>query len=121
MTGGDKFLLFIIALTAVLSAFFIYFNNKNPEQAIISVDGKVVSRINLKENSSPKQFVVEGVIGKSTVELQNGKIRMKAAPCKNQICVHQGWIHSPGQSIVCLPGKIVIEVTGKSEIDAVSR
>lgn len=121
MIRGDRFLLLLISLLAALSAFFIYFKKDNPEQAIISVDGQVVNRINMKENNSSKLFFVEGVIGKSTIELHNGRVRMKESPCKNQICVHQGWIHSSGQSIVCLPGKIIIQVTGKSEVDAVSR
>ena len=37
---------------------------------------------------------------------------MTASDCPTQDCVHTGAITRSGQSIVCLPGRIVIQLEG---------
>lgn len=46
------------------------------------------------------------------ISLADGKITMEAADCRDQICVHHRPIMSVGESIICLPHKFVVEVTG---------
>ena len=46
---------------------------------------------------------------------------MTYSDCRNQICVNDGSISQTNQSIVCLPNRVVIEITGKEEkYDAIS-
>lgn len=46
---------------------------------------------------------------------------MLTADCPDQLCVHQQAISKKNQTIVCLPNKVVAEVTGntKKDYDAV--
>ena len=54
------------------------------------------------------------------LEITGGKIRMKEASCPDQICRKQGWIKSRGESIICLPNKVVITLEGtEEELDGV--
>ncbi len=60
------------------------------------------------------------------VRIQNGKVWMEHSDCKNQVCVDTGVISRTGQTIVCLPNRVAVEIigTGKGgdaddEIDAV--
>lgn len=47
---------------------------------------------------------------------------MSYSDCKNQICVEDGKISRTNQSIVCLPNKVVVEITGgEEEFDAVAQ
>ena len=39
-------------------------------------------------------------------------MRVAEADCPTQDCVHTGTITRSGQSIVCLPARIVIQLTG---------
>ncbi|MBQ8917117.1 MAG: NusG domain II-containing protein, partial [Oscillospiraceae bacterium] len=39
--------------------------------------------------------------------------------CPGEDCVHSGWISSPGRSVVCLPNRVEIRITGSSEVDFV--
>ena len=44
---------------------------------------------------------------------------MEDADCPDKVCVKTGKIKSPGQTVVCLPHRVVIEITGdNADIDA---
>lgn len=60
------------------------------------------------------------------VEISEGKVWMEHSDCHNQICVNTKAISRTGETIVCLPNRVVVEIigTGKGgdaddEIDAV--
>ncbi len=58
----------------------------------------------------------------NVIEIKDGKVYMLEANCPDQICVHTRPAERDGQSIVCLPNKVAVEVksTKKNEIDGVS-
>ena len=60
--------------------------------------------------------------GTNTVQIENGKVKMAAANCPDQICVHQKAISRNGESIICLPNKIVLKIVDgeEAELDAVT-
>ena len=45
-------------------------------------------------------------------------IRIKEANCGDQVCVRRGWAKENGETIVCLPHKLVIEVQGSQGGDS---
>ncbi len=60
--------------------------------------------------------------GSNRIVVENGEVYMASSDCKNRICVRQGRISRPGQSIICIPNRIVIEIKGgESGYDAVTR
>lgn len=59
-----------------------------------------------------KTLTVAGKLGKSVIEIQQGKVRFKHSPCHNQYCVHQGWLSHANQTAICIPNQISIELTG---------
>jgi hypothetical protein len=81
--------------------------------AIIEINGKEVKRVALGDGQASRQFKVEGVHGKSTLEVKDGRVRMVSSACRDKICIGVGWIDSQGKSVVCLPNRVVIRVTGK--------
>ncbi|MDD6715254.1 MAG: NusG domain II-containing protein [Firmicutes bacterium] len=50
----------------------------------------------------------------NVVTIQGGKVRMKESNCRNQVCVQEGTISTPGQSIVCLPHRLSVQIIGSS-------
>ena len=50
--------------------------------------------------------------GHCVVTVAGGQVTVTSATCPDQICVHHHAISCAGQSIVCLPEKIVVTVTG---------
>lgn len=79
--------------------------------AVISIDHQEVRRITLTGNTRTEVFDLEqGTNDINTVEVDHDKIRMKSATCSDQVCVRTGYISKPGQTIVCLPHKVIIEI-----------
>lgn len=57
----------------------------------------------------------------NVVKISGGKVTMESANCKNQVCVHHSPVSRTGESIVCLPHKIVVTIKGEdNEYDAIS-
>ncbi len=56
------------------------------------------------------------------IEVKEGRIRVLKSDCPQKICVQTGWISKPGQTIICVPNKVLIEIVGISnaEYNAVS-
>ena len=57
-----------------------------------------------------QRIEIPGKIGKCILFIENGKANMESADCPNQICVHHSAISLNGETIVCLPNRVVIEV-----------
>ena len=46
------------------------------------------------------------------VEISGGSVSVTKASCKNQVCVRHGKISHTGESIVCLPNRLVVTIEG---------
>lgn len=53
---------------------------------------------------------VTGSLGTNIIEVANGRVRCLESDCSNQTCVKQGWVSGRGQTIVCLPHKLIVQV-----------
>lgn len=94
-------------------------NYKNQETvAIVSINGKEIDRFVLSEETphqevtyrpKKKQYNIVEVVGK--------KIRVKEDNSPDQIAVNTGWISKPGDTSICLPHRLVIEISGVPEDD----
>ncbi len=57
----------------------------------------------------------------NVITIQNGKVGITESNCPGSDCVHSGWISEGGRSIVCLPNRTEIRITGASDVDFVVR
>ncbi|MDP4109339.1 MAG: NusG domain II-containing protein, partial [Bacillota bacterium] len=89
--------------------------------AVITVDGRVKNKIVLSGLKDPLKLSFSNLGYTNVVLAENGKIRVLSADCPDKVCVRTGFISRPGQSIVCLPSRLVIRLEGesKSGLDAV--
>lgn len=55
---------------------------------------------------------IPGPMGVSRVVIAQGRVRFSQSPCRNQYCVHQGWLHHAGEVAVCLPNRVSVELLG---------
>lgn len=46
------------------------------------------------------------------LSVADGKVRMAAADCRDQICVRHRPVSADGESIICLPDRFVVEIMG---------
>lgn len=79
--------------------------------AVISIDHEVVDRIILTDNVGVDTFdLTPSEHDLNTIEVKDERIRMKSATCSDQVCVNFGFISKLGETIVCLPHKVLIEI-----------
>lgn len=70
---------------------------------VIKQDNKVLHELSLSQN---RTIELEG----NTIEIKNGKADVTKATCKNQICVRHKIIENKGESIVCIPNGVIVEI-----------
>jgi hypothetical protein len=121
-TFMDKLL--FVSLTALTLILFFCVRELFPSGSIVEIhlNNKTLYILPLNKD---RIVSVDGPIGKSIVEIKDGKVRMKSAPCPKKLCVHQGWIDRG--AIVCIPNNLIVTISRKNQYtsgsgyDAVSR
>lgn len=79
--------------------------------AVIKIDGKEVDRFELNENT--KHYEKTYYPGKdkyNIIEMEGTRIRVREDNSPDQIAVRTSWISKVGQTSICLPHKLVIEI-----------
>lgn len=111
---GDFFLLLgALLLAAILFALFILFRTEGA-RAVVTLDGAEYGSYPLSEDRTVEIRQADGTVTNRLI-IQDGRARMEWAACPDQICIEQGEISRQGQSIVCLPGRVAVEITGGEE------
>lgn len=79
--------------------------------AVVTADGEELDRFAPADLAAgPRTYTHNGYT--LTVTAEDGGLRVSEADCPTQDCVHTGTISRSGQSIVCLPARIIIQLTG---------
>lgn len=109
----------IIAFTACIITLYLFNTismGNNSSYVKIEVEGKEY----LYDINSDLTKTFTGTIGETTVEIHDGSAFITSSDCNNKICIQMGHIHKNGQSIACLPNRILITIEGEdnSDIDA---
>ncbi|ERI90118.1 hypothetical protein HMPREF1982_04058 [Clostridiales bacterium oral taxon 876 str. F0540] len=112
--------LIFIALGSSAAAFINSHKSFNKKYVEIEVKGKLYKKLPL-DNSSNERITIDTDLGKNIVEISNGKVKISEADCKDQICIKDGSINKPGDVLVCLPHKVVVQIKGEnSDTDVLS-
>ena len=82
--------------------------------AVVTVDGEVRAELLLDETDSVE---IETEWGYNIVHTEDGKAFVIVADCRDQICVDHKKIEKVGETIVCLPHKMVVEIVGEGEAE----
>jgi len=61
-----------------------------------------------------QRYTFDGPLGSSIIEVQDGRIRFVESPCRNQLCVHSGWLQNDAEFAACLPNLISITIAGRN-------
>ena len=63
---------------------------------------------------------IPGPLGVTRIVIHQHQARIQSSPCRNQYCVHQGWLSHAGQATVCLPNRITLELVGDKGYDSLN-
>jgi len=79
----------------------------------IKVQGELYEKRQLTSHTGREEIRIETDLGVNIVEIIDEKVGMYEADCPDKICYSPEYISRPGETIVCLPNRIVIEVKGE--------
>lgn len=117
---NDIILAVIVIVVAATGLLLLNIFKTEGSFAVIKIDGKETERYPLSVNT---EVVIEtGDDGRNTLVIEDNKAFMKDANCPDKICEGHSKISYKGETIVCLPHKVVIEIVADEttdELDAV--
>ncbi|HCW72746.1 MAG TPA: hypothetical protein DHM90_01940 [Clostridiaceae bacterium] len=80
----------------------------------IKVEGELYDTVQLTGHTGRDEVRIETDLGVNIVEFIDEKVGMYEADCPDKICYSPEYISRPGETIVCLPNRVVIEVKGET-------
>ena len=110
----------VLAAALLLFAGGRLFARPGSTAVVTTPDGETVLRL---DRPSTVSFTGRnGIV--LTVEVADGRVRVRESGCPDQICVHSGWLSASGQSAACVPAGIAVRVSAGSassgDVDAVT-
>ncbi len=110
---NDLILIICLVLASAVMLTGISLFSKKGAKVVVSVDGKELASFPLSEDTVYNISGYHG--GENILEIKDGKAHLTDASCPDKLCVNMGYISKTGQSIICLPNKVVIEIKGNTE------
>ena len=117
----SRFDLIFIGVILALSIFYILrVGLRQPASksatALIYLKDSLLEEVDLR-----KDKMIPLLSGRMQIEVKGEKIRVAESDCPHHICVNMGWIKYSGQTIVCVPNRVMIEIKSASPaiVDAV--
>lgn len=119
-SGGRRFrndVILIAALLAIiaLAGLLVFLFRQPGDTVIVTIDGEHFATYSLSENATvPIQTGKDGEQINLLI-IQDGQAYVQKASCPDGICAAHRPIKREGESIVCLPHRVVITVHSASE------
>ena len=113
---NDIILISIIIITSLIcfAAYHIFYN-KDGTYVQISVDSKIYKTLPLNKDTT---ITINGVNdGINILQIKDGYASITEADCPDMLCVKQKKIHYNGETLVCLPHKVVVAVISNEAAD----
>lgn len=104
---GDVLLVTGIVLVAVVAFLLIKYTSPRGNVLEVILDGECVARYSLSEDTE-EEIVTE--YGSNTLVITGGKAEVVSSDCPDLICVGHRAIENDGESIVCLPHRLVFKI-----------
>lgn len=101
---NDILFISVILIIALIFTFFINIFGREGKYIIVSIDGEIYEEYELSANTT-----VSLPTG-NTLVIEDNAAYISDSTCRDKICVNHNSISMSGESIICLPHKLVIEV-----------
>ena len=121
MKRNDLYLLGAVIVAALIIMFAMRATKDKAERFVIRVDGELFGEY---PADSDADITIEGFDGGlNRLIIKDGKADIVEADCPDKLCVHQSAISLKGESLVCLPHRVIVTVEGGKEgsLDAITR
>ncbi|MEI7884308.1 MAG: NusG domain II-containing protein [Clostridia bacterium] len=102
----------ILLLALLISSSILFFNlGQKSDSILIFHDQQLL--VELKLAPTPQVFKFSGTYGKMQVTYAKSGVSVTSSTCPDQICVIHSAIHKDGESIICIPNKVVVKYSSR--------
>ncbi len=121
---NDIFLILFFLIIGLSAFAFMQFQGKSGAEVKVSVNNKEYGTYSLGKDQT---ITIGEDDWENILVIKDGKARMTKADCPDKICVNHAAISKKGETIVCLPHKVVVEVIdengtqNENQIDIISK
>lgn len=119
---NDIILVAVILVIAAIGLLFVSLTRQDGKFVVVKIDGEPTESYSLYENRTVEIRTGKNNEYSNTLVIEDGKAYISQADCPDKICRDHRAISYSGETIVCLPHKIVIEITAEQsypELDIV--
>lgn len=109
--AGDWLIFSCGALLTIFLAQSIW-NGGIADKAIIRSGGKIFRELPLSRDTI---IEIKGPLGISKIAIHQRQARIVSDPSPRQYCVRQGWLKNAGETSICLPNQISLELVGNQK------
>ena len=107
---NDIILATAILIIAVAGLLFFNATKENGSFVVVKIDGVEKYSYSITDNITKEIITGENGEYTNTLVIKDGKVSVSTANCPDKICVGHREISFVGETIVCLPHKVVIEI-----------
>lgn len=85
------------------------------QTVLIESNGKLYGKYSLLSNNeiTVERTTSKGKVISNTVHIKDGEVWVTDSSCTNQVCTKHAPIDEAGESIICLPNRMVVKIEGK--------
>lgn len=105
----------ILALLVTAAVFFLgyrFWNRESPEEVVVYVGEQEYARFSVGEDT---ELLIETENGTNRLMIKEGEADVTEASCPDKICVHQSPISETGETIVCMPNRVIVTIEQASQ------
>ena len=110
MTLADCLVVVVLLLTALAGIGLVA--AQPPGQQGGASDGERV--LFVAPLDQPRQVELDGPLGNTRLVIDQQEARIVSSPCALKVCMGMGPARRPGDVLVCLPNRILVQVTGET-------
>ena len=111
---NDIILAVVIVLIAAAGLLLFVFNREQGSTVLVKIDGVQFASYPLSENREIPIKTGDNDEHINVLVIKDGKASISEADCPDKICVETRAVSYVGETVVCLPHKLVIEITNQN-------
>ena len=111
---NDIIFIFVLLIVFLIFGLVLFMTQKKGDMVVVTVDGVLFCEYPIDEN---RQVEIKSEFGENILIIKDKTADVTSASCPDGICVHHRPIQNGGESIICLPNKVVVEVRTNSVDD----
>jgi len=116
---ADIILAAVLLITGFAMSYVLSFGQSAGTELLITCEGEKYASYSLLED---REIVVKQNGHTNKITIKQGTVSMVFSDCHGQDCIQQGTISETGESIICLPNKVVLEIKGGEDTyDTIAR